>query len=297
MECDYIRLVSSPEETRFWGGSMKKLFSFVVFLFLFALLQTQSSHGQVQEPKELAEARNSYNAELQKAIKPVNDRYIPKLEDLKKQLTFKGDIKGAVAVDDVIVKMSSGQSIEQQSDKDPQELKEIKKNYMVELETATKPVKSLYLAKLEVLKQQLALSGALKAALAIEEEMGKYTSLSDISSEKDTLYIDEQLLKGESISSKNGRYKLLLKDTGNLVILKVGIGEIWSSGTSGAPVQKLIMQADGNLVLYLPGKRPIWATGTDGKGGNKVVLQDNGSLAIYSTNDSRVWATKTSENN
>lgn len=125
------------------------------------------------------EARNSYNAELQKAIKPVNDRYLPKLEELKKQLTFKGDIRGAVAVEDVITKMSDGQSLEQQGDKDPQELKEIKKNYMVELETAIKPVRSLHLAKLEVLKQQLALSGALKVALAVEQEMEKVKAESE----------------------------------------------------------------------------------------------------------------------
>lgn len=152
---------------------MKKLFSFVALLFVFALFQISPSQGQNQEPKELTEARNSYNAELQKAIKPVNDRYLPKLEELKKQLTFKGDIKGAVAVEDVITNMSGSQPIQQEGDKDPQELKEIKKNYMVELETAIKPVRSLYLAKLEVLKQQLALSGALKAALAVEEEMEK----------------------------------------------------------------------------------------------------------------------------
>ena len=50
---------------------------------------------------------------------------------------------------------------------------------MIELETATKPVKSLYLAKLEVLKQQLALSGALKAALAVEQEMEKVKAESE----------------------------------------------------------------------------------------------------------------------
>lgn len=149
---------------------MKKLF--LAFLFL-SLLQVTLSQGQIQEPKELTEARNAYNSELQKAIKPVNDRYLPKLEELKKQLTFKGDIKGAVAVEEVITKMTGGQPLQQEGDKDPQALKEIKKNYMVELETATKPVKSLYLAKLEVLKQQLALGGALKSALAVEEEMDK----------------------------------------------------------------------------------------------------------------------------
>jgi len=159
---------------------MKKLFSFVVFLFVFALFQISPSQGQNQEPKELTEARNSYNADLQKAIKPVNDRYLPKLGELKKQLTFKGDIKSAVAVEDVITKMSGSQPLEQESDNDPQELKEIKKNYMVELETAIKPVRSLYLAKLEVLKQQLALSGALKAALAVEEEMEKIKKVEQI---------------------------------------------------------------------------------------------------------------------
>ena len=187
---------------------MKKLFSFAIFLFLFVSLQTLPSYGQSQEPKELTEARNSYNVELQKATKPVNDRYLPKLEELKKQLTFNGDIKSAIAVEDVITKMSSSQSLQQQGDKDPQELKEIKKRYMVEFETATKPVRSLYLAKLEVLKQQLALSGALKAALTVEKEMEMIKSHQTIS--KKNIIISDW----EMSTNKRSWKPISLPDTG-----------------------------------------------------------------------------------
>lgn len=187
---------------------MKKLFSFIAFLSL-SLLQVTFSQGQTQEPKELIEVRNTYTIELQKATKSVNNRYLPKLEELKKQLTFNGDIKGAVAVDDVITKMSSEQSLlQQQSYKDPQELKEIKEHYMVEFETATKPVKSLYLAKLEVLKQQLALNGALKEALAIEEEMDKIKP-QQVTSKKNTTISD-----WEMSTNKHSWRPVSLPDTG-----------------------------------------------------------------------------------
>lgn len=207
--------------------SMKKLFSFATFLFVLALFQVAPSYGQSQEPKELTEARNSYNADLQKAIKPVNDRYSPKLEELKKQLTFKGDIKGAVAVEDVITKMNGGQALEQQSDSDPQEMKEIKKNYSVELETAVKPVKSLYLAKLEVLKQQLALNGALKAALVVEEEMEKIkTGQLYKPSSQNVIFFDD--FNNQNFKSK---WKWIRRDAARWAIensqLKVTISDPW----------------------------------------------------------------------
>ena len=85
---------------------MKRTMAFMGFA-LFAVL-IPSSFGQSLEPKELSEARNAYKAELQKAIKPVNDRYLPKLEGLKNQLTYKGDIRSAVAVDDIITSIQNG---------------------------------------------------------------------------------------------------------------------------------------------------------------------------------------------
>jgi hypothetical protein len=53
------------------------------------------SRAQDPEPNELSDARKNYEIELWKAIKPVKERYVPKLEELKKQLTFKGGIKRA----------------------------------------------------------------------------------------------------------------------------------------------------------------------------------------------------------
>lgn len=146
-------------------------------LFSFILLMTNLSFGQDQESKELIEVRNTYQADLQKAIKPINDRFLPKLQDLKKQLVYKGDIKGAVAVDDVITSISNGQTIPQGKRDEPKDLEEIRNNYSQELNASVSPLKSLYIAKLEVLKQQLALNGSLKAALAVEEEMDKVKSV------------------------------------------------------------------------------------------------------------------------
>jgi len=151
---------------------MKRTMAFMGFA-LFAVL-IPSSFGQSLEPKELSEARNAYKAELQKAIKPVNDRYLPKLEGLKNQLTYKGDIRSAVAVDDIITSIQNGQTIQNINDDSIPELREIRNNYAMELNAAEKPITSLYLAKLEVLKQQLALNGNLKPALAVEDEINRY---------------------------------------------------------------------------------------------------------------------------
>lgn len=154
---------------------MKKLQVSIISIFILVLLRVPFSQGQDLEPKELIDLRNTYNADLQKSIKPVNDRYLPKLEELKKQLTFRGNIKDAVAVDEETQRISQNMPLGQQKASDPQELTEIKKVYGTEIDTAMKPITSLYLAKLEVLKQQLAQGGNLKGALAVEQEAAKYT--------------------------------------------------------------------------------------------------------------------------
>jgi LysM repeat protein len=87
------------------------------------------------------------------------------------------------------------------------------------------------------------------------------------------------LKPGDSITSPNGRYRLELETTGDLV-LNGPTGAAWKSGTWGKSVETAEMQTDGNFVLYAPGRVPVWDTKSDGPGGH-LVLQDDRNIVIY----------------
>ncbi|MEB3050173.1 LysM peptidoglycan-binding domain-containing protein [Mycolicibacter sp. MYC123] len=106
----------------------------------------------------------------------------------------------------------------------------------------------------------------------------------------DTLTAGKKLVKGESLTSKNGAYTLTLQDDGNLVLEARGKA-VWSSGTNGQDVVRAEVQPDGNFVLYTADK-PVWHTDTKGKKDVKLVLQDDRNLVLYSA-DGAAWSTKT----
>jgi hypothetical protein len=160
------------------GNFMRKVVLLGVCVFLLTAIVSSFALAQdTKEPKELIEARENSKVEMDKAVKAVNARYQPKLEELKKQLTLRGDIKAAVIVEESSEKLAKGGTLDESgSGGDPEELKEIRKTYVAELQTAVKPAISLYLAKLEVVKQQIALGGDLKSALVVEKEIDKVKS-------------------------------------------------------------------------------------------------------------------------
>lgn len=106
----------------------------------------------------------------------------------------------------------------------------------------------------------------------------------------DTLTAGKKLVKGESLTSKNGAYTLTLQDDGNLVLAARGKA-VWASGTNGNDVVRAEVQSDGNFVLYTADK-PIWHTDTKGKKDVKLVLQDDRNLVLYAA-DGAAWSTKT----
>jgi len=106
----------------------------------------------------------------------------------------------------------------------------------------------------------------------------------------DTLTAGKKLVKGESLTSKNGAYTLTLQDDGNLVLASRGKA-IWASGTNGKDVVRAEVQSDGNFVLYTADK-PVWHTDTKGKKDVKLVLQDDRNLVLYAA-DGAAWSTKT----
>jgi len=107
----------------------------------------------------------------------------------------------------------------------------------------------------------------------------------------DTLTEGQKLAKGESITSNNGAYKLILQDDGNLV-LYTRDHAVWATGTDGQNVVRAEVQSDGNFVLYTP-DRPVWASETKGKKDVRLVIQDDRNLVLYSKGDNAVWSSKT----
>ena len=106
----------------------------------------------------------------------------------------------------------------------------------------------------------------------------------------DTLTAGKKLVKGESLTSKNGAYTLTLQDDGNLVLASQGKA-VWASGTNGQDVVRAEVQADGNFVIYTADK-PVWHTDTKGKKDVKLVLQDDRNLVLYAA-DGAAWSTTT----
>src|SRR4051812_17766788 len=95
---------------------------------------------------------------------------------------------------------------------------------------------------------------------------------------------NESMVRGESISSKNGNYDLVMQDDGNLVLYRDSDDlALWASGTNGAAVSQVIMQNDGNLVIY-GYNAPLWASNTSGHPGSYLSVQDDGNVVIYQPN-------------
>lgn len=106
----------------------------------------------------------------------------------------------------------------------------------------------------------------------------------------DRLEEGQQLGVGESLTSENGAYKLLLQEDGNLVLYSGG-DAVWATATDGQNVVRASVQADGNFVLYTP-EKPVWASQTKGADKVLLVLQDDRNLVLYSEKGP-VWKSDT----
>jgi len=113
----------------------------------------------------------------------------------------------------------------------------------------------------------------------------------------DTLKPNDKLLpKNQMISSRDGRFSLVMQTDGNLVLYRNGASQaLWASDTNGKQVGFAIMQGDGNFVIYAPGGAALWAAGTHGNPGSPLILQDDGNLVIYAPGNKAIWASNTRE--
>jgi hypothetical protein len=89
------------------------------------------------------------------------------------------------------------------------------------------------------------------------------------------------LSPGQSISSDNGRYVLVMQGDGNLVYYRTSDWiPRWNSQTQ-SPGAFAPMQGDGNLVVYATTGAAIWNSQTSGNPGAFLAAQDDGNLVIY----------------
>lgn len=120
------------------------------------------------------------------------------------------------------------------------------------------------------------------------------SSSSSVGSNTSNLIAETSLKPGESRTSPNGIYKLMVESDGNVTITKKGV-KIWETRTGGKNVDAFKIQNDGNLVAYAAGGIPVWASGTHGKGNKSsvLVMQDDGNLVIYKDGDNPIWSSGT----
>ncbi|NMO04792.1 LysM peptidoglycan-binding domain-containing protein [Gordonia sp. TBRC 11910] len=107
----------------------------------------------------------------------------------------------------------------------------------------------------------------------------------------DTLNVGDRLGTGQSLTSTNDAYQLILQDDGNLVLIDQG-NPVWSTKTNGSGVVRATLQEDGNFVLYNGADEGIWSTKTDGNTGVRLVLQNDRNVVVYA-GDAALWASDT----
>lgn len=133
-------------------------------------------------------------------------------------------------------------------------------------------------------------SNSADAARAINNVRSEMASFYPTKVYNDGLSAGQSINAGQSLVSRNGRYRLSMQTDGNLVIYNPN-GPIWSSGTWRSDANRLVMQNDGNLVLYGQGGAR-WASNTWKSSANRVVMQDDGNLVMYGPYGA-VWASGT----
>jgi hypothetical protein len=103
-------------------------------------------------------------------------------------------------------------------------------------------------------------------------------------------FAGRRLLPGQSITSANGRIRLLYQADGDLVLHDDERRDVlWSSGTPGTPPGRAILQLDGNLVVYDATGSVRWSSGTSGNRNAYLAVQDDGNLVIVSWDGRPIW--------
>ncbi len=95
---------------------------------------------------------------------------------------------------------------------------------------------------------------------------------------------------GESLSSPNGLYKLIMQHDGNLVLYNQNMNALWSTSTHGNPGSHLVFQYDGNVVLYNKNSsQALWSTQSASSGAAFFQVQDDANVVLYDQFNMPLW--------
>lgn len=100
------------------------------------------------------------------------------------------------------------------------------------------------------------------------------------------------LANGQSVTSCDGRFTLVIQGDGNLVLYQAGVGALWANFVFGSG-HTLSMQGDGNLVVYNNVGQAPWHTSTHGNNGSFLAVQNDGNVVVYTPAWQPLWASNT----
>jgi len=105
----------------------------------------------------------------------------------------------------------------------------------------------------------------------------------------------DSLRVGDSVSSCDGRFNLVMQTDGNLVLYETQNGNsiaLWSSGTWQTTGSVAAMQTDGNFVVYDSNSRALWSSNTAGWPNANLAIQNDGNLVVYN-GSAAIWSSQT----
>ena len=87
--------------------------------------------------------------------------------------------------------------------------------------------------------------------------------------------------------SKNGKYKAILQEDGNLQVIYKNLSVVWSSNTANSGASELYFDRSGNLMIL----GINWSTGTadSSSKAETLVIGNDGDLQLLSKDNERVW--------
>ncbi|WP_433259910.1 S8 family serine peptidase [Actinosynnema sp. CS-041913] len=109
----------------------------------------------------------------------------------------------------------------------------------------------------------------------------------------DRLVRGEELTVGQSRTSENGQFRLVLQPDGNLVLYATDGGQaLWDSHTWGTDVTRAVLQEDGNFVLYSAAGVARWHTNSWGTVADRLVVQNDDNVVLYGPSHEVFWHRK-----
>jgi hypothetical protein len=108
------------------------------------------------------------------------------------------------------------------------------------------------------------------------------------------LQAGKTLRGGSWLTSPNGRYRLEMQASGDLVLTSGG-HVLWSSHTARYPGAVATMQSDGNFVIY-EHNRAIWNSRTSRRHKSSayyLLVEANGNVVVDTQTHKTIWETHT----